>query len=559
MKEKILTTFFIALVLLVSIFVMAGTVSNSATPAPTGYTLEDIYDLIHSNATTTADSHSLIPSVSTDTISSHSVSQLYADLANLVKRENIATGTTYLGVLGSCGNPDPAYATTTVISASLTPTVSLGDPLGYSLDDIYHLITDNTTTTAGTHASTPASTPLASQHTLTEIYTALTTLMSSVNIRSGVTYLGQAGSSACAEPVLIPTITSVNPASGPIGTPVIITGSNFNGTIAVNFGAVTASSFEVNSDTQISTTVPDVQSPGMINISITNAAGTSINTEADDFEYIVIDPPALTYAVVYDGNEQDSGEPPEDLNSPYEEGEEITVLDNTGGLAREGSYGFSLWNTAADGSGTDYSPSATFEMPAAPVTLYAQYEFAPGDEDDPISWVDTSSVGTEQNDSTVGEWVWEVSGNASVSDYVYTATEDYHDYGQPAVPTYSNYLKATNFGFAVPAGATIDGIEVNIERTRAIGRVYDNEVKIVKAGSIGTTDKSGGALWGGEDFSRTTATFGGADDLWGETWTADDINSGGFGVAFATKMTIVGGGGYAKVDHIQITVYYTTY
>ena len=36
-------------------------------------------------------------------------------------------------------------------------------------------------------------------------------------------------------------------------------------------------------------------------------------------------------------------------------------------------YTFSSWNTALDGSGTQYAPSATFTMPANAVTLYAQW------------------------------------------------------------------------------------------------------------------------------------------------------------------------------------------
>lgn len=64
-------------------------------------------------------------------------------------------------------------------------------------------------------------------------------------------------------PVLQPTITSVTPMSGPVGTPVTITGTNLYGTSVVWFNMRPAS-FLVDSATSISTTVPLVQTPAEI-------------------------------------------------------------------------------------------------------------------------------------------------------------------------------------------------------------------------------------------------------------------------------------------------------
>jgi len=83
---------------------------------------------------------------------------------------------------------------------------------------------------------------------------------------------------------------------------------------------------------------------------------------------------AETYAVVYADNGATSGSVPSDGSSPYNEGESVTVLGNTGGLARESYRDFVGWNTQADGEGTDYLPGATLTMPAANVTLYAQWK-----------------------------------------------------------------------------------------------------------------------------------------------------------------------------------------
>ncbi len=49
-----------------------------------------------------------------------------------------------------------------------------------------------------------------------------------------------------------------------------------------------------------------------------------------------------------------------------------SVTVSSAAVSRSG-YTFNRWNTAADGSGTSYSPSATFTMPSRAVTLYAQW------------------------------------------------------------------------------------------------------------------------------------------------------------------------------------------
>ncbi len=54
----------------------------------------------------------------------------------------------------------------------------------------------------------------------------------------------------------------------------------------------------------------------------------------------------------------------------YNPGDVITVLGNTGSLARTG-YTFNGWNTASDGSGVTYTPGQTFTMGKATVRLYA--------------------------------------------------------------------------------------------------------------------------------------------------------------------------------------------
>jgi hypothetical protein len=76
-----------------------------------------------------------------------------------------------------------------------------------------------------------------------------------------------------------PTISSFTPASGPPGTSVVITGTNYQGITGVDFNGV-AASFVVNSVTQITATVPAGATVGRIHV--INPAGTG--TSATNFQ-----------------------------------------------------------------------------------------------------------------------------------------------------------------------------------------------------------------------------------------------------------------------------------
>jgi hypothetical protein len=71
--------------------------------------------------------------------------------------------------------------------------------------------------------------------------------------------------------------------------------------------------------------------------------------------------------------------------------------------------------------------------------------------------------------------------------------------------------------------------------------IYDKKVRIIKGGTIGLTDKANVAAWG--DLAYTT--YGGASDLWDETWAASDINAGNFGFAISSY------GGYGGTEPIS--------
>jgi hypothetical protein len=55
----------------------------------------------------------------------------------------------------------------------------------------------------------------------------------------------------------------------------------------------------------------------------------------------------------------------------------------------------------------------------------------------------------------------------------------------------------------------------------------------------------------------TVSTYGAANDLWGTTWTAADINDPSFGVSVSAQHDTSGLATDARIDNITITVSYT--
>jgi len=72
---------------------------------------------------------------------------------------------------------------------------------------------------------------------------------------------------------IVPSITGFTPTSGPVGTQVTITGMSLSQATSVKFGGVKATTFTVNSNTQVTATVPSGAVTGKI--SITTPGGTA--------------------------------------------------------------------------------------------------------------------------------------------------------------------------------------------------------------------------------------------------------------------------------------------
>jgi hypothetical protein len=121
----------------------------------------------------------------------------------------------------------------------------------------------------------------------------------------------------------------------------------------------------------------------------------------------------------------------------------------------------------------------------------------------------------------------------------------------------SAYLNCANFGFNIPAGATVTGIQANIVWTdNNEFDVADNNIFALQAGVTVGSNQSLGTLI---QNLPSTATYGSSSNLWGATWTPTDINNGGFGISLQLFNQNNTGDAFATafVNSVALVVYFT--
>ena len=118
------------------------------------------------------------------------------------------------------------------------------------------------------------------------------------------------------------------------------------------------------------------------------------------------------------------------------------------------------------------------------------------------------------------------------------------------------YIKAEGFGFSIPTGATIIGVQVDVigkaSATASIS-MSPAQSKIIKAGTATGTAASNATTW---TTSPATYSMGGSSSLWGTTLAPADVNASNFGV----QVAVFNSGGAtvtASIDYVQMTVTYT--
>ncbi len=168
----------------------------------------------------------------------------------------------------------------------------------------------------------------------------------------------------------------------------------------------------------------------------------------------------------------------------------------------------------------------------------------------------TRSPGTAEGTADAGDGgdvAWTNVNNIKVSDNSYATPQSLQLPAQQQ--TYR--LKGSNFGFSadIPEGVIIDGIRVDIEKRNSIlnGKLKDLHVHLIKAGVVQTGhDKANPNDYPQSD---SVISYGGESDLWGESWSRDDIINSGFGVSLQTNNYEASATRCPYIDHVQITIY----
>jgi hypothetical protein len=118
-------------------------------------------------------------------------------------------------------------------------------------------------------------------------------------------------------------------------------------------------------------------------------------------------------------------------------------------------------------------------------------------------------------------------------------------------------IDLTNFGFNIPAGATINGIKVELKVARE--HLGNLTVQLLKAGLLGPTPVGNAKTFaaptptGNICNNSSFETQGGCTDLWGTTWTPSEINAANFGVRVNSSTST----GARVLDAVKITICYT--
>ncbi len=198
-----------------------------------------------------------------------------------------------------------------------------------------------------------------------------------------------------------------------------------------------------------------------------------------------------------------------------------------------GTYYFRAFRASTGCWGPDGSVSVILTLPPATVgTEICQGEsgalVAAAPCPSPSANIPSYSGSAADNAGT-GTVAWSNPGNITTTGSPYATASSLPDGG------ITHYLMATNYGFDIPADATISGVTVTVRRSstgNASPYIRDNVVRLIRGGAIGGNNKAKASTdW---PTSMGTSVYGSNSDTWGFTGLVPaDFNASNFGVALS--------------------------
>jgi len=164
----------------------------------------------------------------------------------------------------------------------------------------------------------------------------------------------------------------------------------------------------------------------------------------------------------------------------------------------------------------------------------------------PVTEASTSTAATYPTTYGGGSG-WTTPGNISAQD------NNWASYAVAGSGNSTN-LDASGFGFSIPTGATITGIQATVVHKGSVkNNIVDGTIQLLKAGSPVGNNKASATGWNN---ASQSANYGANNDLWGTTWTAADLDNASFGLRIIAHDSNAAAT-TAYIDAVTITVTYT--
>lgn len=174
-----------------------------------------------------------------------------------------------------------------------------------------------------------------------------------------------------------------------------------------------------------------------------------------------------------------------------------------------------------------------------------------------------ANAGTAANNTAIGTVAW---GSVTFAQGAQNSTYAQANSATPS--SISNYLRLSNYGFSIPAGATIDGVKVSVRATMVADSLYlinpcttplanYYQVSLVNESSVvGSVNKAADNTL--QNNLPNSDLFGGTADTWSGEASAINWNSSNAGCVVAFQWSASGSSNCsALVDRVNIEITYT--
>jgi|GEM_PF-5290845 len=166
------------------------------------------------------------------------------------------------------------------------------------------------------------------------------------------------------------------------------------------------------------------------------------------------------------------------------------------------------------------------------------------------SQTDPTICGTGANEDRDGMDAWTNPANIQTDD---------ENYAYCDVPKneYTDWLRASQFGFSIPGGSTIHGIIVCARCHAEDYNVHDSSIRLVDASGSNVGDDKANSLYWPSYYGGNGKQWGSSRDTWNASPTPSMVNDPDFGVRISAYNGSGLGARYAYVYWVKITVFYT--